>query len=377
MPALLPLLVAATLLVPPQDTAPQPGRLRWVPNPTRVAPGASGSTGWVTDPARHLRDETVRAIDSTIFALEAETGVEMAVVVLDSLDGLEPDEAALLLHRRWGVGKRDRNNGIVFLWSPALRRTHVSIGYRLEGVLPDARTGRIQDEHVIPHFRAGRFDEGVLAGVQALAAAAREETATATGVTAYNPVLGDDVADRAPGTRMGRIGTWLSGAVAAVLAALGWLLAWRRRRPRCPRCRQKMHRLDETVDDAELSREERLEESLKSVNYDVWRCTPCGEQMVIPHKRWFSSYEQCTHCGRRTAHSTTRTITAATQVSTGLAEVTTECRNCNARDVRQKTLPRLPTPSIGGSGGGSGGGSRSGSSFGGGSAGGGGAGRSY
>lgn len=160
------LALAVLLLLPVQDS----NRLRWVPNP-RVATGS-----WVADPARHLSSATVAALDSTISALERESSVEIAVVVLDSLDGLEPAAAALLLHRRWGVGKRERDNGLVFLWSPALRRTHVSVGYGLEGVLTDARAGRIQDEHVIPRFRRGDFNGGVLAGVAALAQAARAET---------------------------------------------------------------------------------------------------------------------------------------------------------------------------------------------------------
>jgi uncharacterized protein len=383
---LLPFALAASLLVPQQDTAPLPGRLRWVPNPTRMAPDASGSTGWVSDPAHHLAPATIAAIDSTIFALERATGVEMAVVVLDSLDGLEPDQAALLLHRRWGVGKRDRNNGIVFLWSPALRATHVSIGYRLEGILPDARTGRIQDEVVLPAFRDGRFDDGILAGVRALAAAAREED-TATGVAAYNPVLGDDVRERpaTPRRRTARHPLWWIGAIGSAIATLlAGVLAWRRRPRKCAKCRTAMQRLSESADDAELSPEERLEESLGSMNYDVWHCTSCGDLAVLPHRRWFSRYGKCVHCARRTSTSVTRTITPATQLSEGLAEVTTDCANCKAHDVRRKVIPRLPPPSSSSSSGGSsgfrgsgGGSSGSRSSFGGGSAGGGGAGRRY
>lgn len=381
------LLAAALLLlpvaVPAQDMAQLPGRLRWVPNPTRMSPDATGSTGWVSDPAGHLAKATVAAIDSTIYALEQETGHEMAVAVLDSLDGLEPDQAALLLHRRWGVGKRDRNNGIVFLWSPAQRKLHVSVGYRLEGVLPDARTGRILDEHVLPRFREQQFDAGVLAGVRALAAAAREEGATAVGVPAYHPAVGDDVLEPEPWSPGG---VWFSRVLAALAIAAAGLLGfsvWRRRRPRkCPTCRQAMMRLDEEADDARLSREERLEESLRSVNYDIWVCAPCGQQLIVPVVSWFSGYDRCGSCRRHTAWVTTRTLRAATSSSEGLEEVTTSCRNCQAHDVRQRTTPRVRPrsgSSRGGSGSHGGGGTSSGrsSSFGGGSAGGGGAGRRY
>src|SRR5688572_15956939 len=96
------LTIAALSLLLPQT----PQRLASVPNPRTT----SGS--WVADPARHLQPSTVATLDSMIAALERETSAEIAVVVLDSLEGLEPSDAALALHRRWGVGKRERDNGI-------------------------------------------------------------------------------------------------------------------------------------------------------------------------------------------------------------------------------------------------------------------------
>ena len=380
MLAILGLAAALVLQGATAQTDTAPGRLRWVPNPTRT------TRGWVSDPAHHLRPETVRRIDSVIFALERETSAEMAVVVLDSLDGLEAGDAALLLHRRWGVGKRDRNNGIVFLWSPALRKTHVSVGYRLEGVLPDARVGRIQDQAVIPAFRRGDFDGGVLAGVVALAAAVREEPPDSSGVAAYHPPVGPEVAESpaqlhgdGPRDDGAHPLWWLLGG-GATLAGVGTLVVRRRHRPpKCPRGHGPMTRLDEQQDDTRLSSDERVEERLGSVDYDVWTCAQCDAVVVKPWRKWFSGYGECARCGRLTSKSTSNTLLPATQASGGLVEVTTRCLNCGAVDVRRHATPRLPTPSSSSSGGSSfgGGGRGGGSSFGGGSAGGGGAGRSY
>ena len=138
-----------------------------------------------------------------------------------------------------------------------------------------------------------------------------------------------------------------------------------------------MTRLGERSDDRHLDRSQRLEESLKSVDYDVWVCGACSVTLVVQYNAWFSSHSACRHCKRRTAKSTTKTLRAATTSSTGLAEVTTTCRNCNAHDVEQRVLPVVTQSSSGGGGGSSGGGGLSGGSFGGGSASGGGAGRSY
>jgi uncharacterized protein len=360
-------IVAVLALVQSQDA-----RLSWVANPRT----ASGS--WVADPARHLRPATVASMDSTISALERETTAEIAVVVLDSLDGLEPVDAAQLLHRRWGVGKANRDNGILFLWSPALRRTQVSVGYGLEGVLIDSRVGRIQDQSVIPDFRRGDFDAGMLAGVRALAAAAAEEKYTGLDrVQAGRP--GPDQGGRGDGKQPGAF----IGAVAGVGALLSILAAfavarWRRYRPRrCPRGHGPMKRLDEKRDDAYLSAVESLEERLASVDYDVWACTSCDQRLVIPYKRWTSSYKECPTCKRRTCKTSSRTIKSATTTSSGLREVRRLCKNCGFADSKHEVIPVVTSSSSGGSSFSGGGGGGGGSSFGGGSAGGGGAGRSY
>ena len=388
------LALAAVLLLqaPAQAPTQAPGKLRWVPNPTRT------TKGWVSDPARHLQPATVAAIDSLVFALERETSAELAVVVIDSLDGLEPADAALLLHRRWGVGKRDRNNGLVFLWSPALRKLHVSVGYRLEGVLPDARVGRILDEVVLPRFRRDSFDLGMLNGVKALAAATREEVAwnASTGVPAYHPELAPEVAEvpapqgvvaLPPAPRDGSSGPlWgMLGLAAAVVGGLTWIFRRRHAPPRCPRGHGAMTRLDEKQDDARLAAEERIEEQVGSIDYDVWTCAQCDAVVVKPWTKWFSGYTRCDRCQRLTVKTTERTLRSATTMSEGLVEVTKRCVNCGAYDIRRHETPRISTSSggssfSGGGGGGGGGGfggGGGGSSFGGGSAGGGGAGRGY
>ncbi|HEY0997665.1 MAG TPA: TPM domain-containing protein [Gemmatimonadaceae bacterium] len=381
--SLLSFAAALLLLLPQQPASGDAGRLRWVPDPTQA------TRGWVSDPAHHLAPATVARIDSIIFALERASSVEMAVVVIDSLDGLTAHDAALLLHRRWGVGKGDRNNGLVLLWSPAARQVAVSVGYGLEGILTDAMTGRIEDEVIIPLFRKGEFDTGIAGGVAALAAVARRDTATVRipGLAYHPPTSAATAKGAVRGTphergRDGNPGGWwrllflpLAGAVA------GGALFWRRRPRRCPEGHGAMHRLAEAEDDAALPREARLEEELRSVDYDVWRCATCGATEIVPWRNWFSRYRECASCHRRTASSVTQTIAPATRSMAGLARVVTDCRNCGAHSEKQVIIPQLPEPSSSrssfSSSGGGGGGGGGGSSFGGGSAGGGGASRGY
>ena len=157
--ALIPLLIAVTSAEP----------LTSIPNP-RLRNGT-----WVTDMPGMLRADTIAQLNSTIGDLERTTGAEMAVVVIGSLDGLSIEEAAVKLFDLWGIGKKNKDNGLLLLWSTGDRRVRVEVGYGLEGVLPDGKTGAILDAYVIPKFKSGEFDEGLLAGVAALVSVVRNE----------------------------------------------------------------------------------------------------------------------------------------------------------------------------------------------------------
>src|SRR3954454_18919622 len=100
---------------------------------------------------------------------------EMAVVVVASLDGLPIEEAAVKLFELWGIGKKSRDNGLLLLWSTGDSRVRVEVGYGLDGVLPDGKVGRIIDTNVMPKLRSAQFDEGLLAGVNAVLSAARNQ----------------------------------------------------------------------------------------------------------------------------------------------------------------------------------------------------------
>ena len=368
----------ALLLVPSQSDS---SRLTWVPNP-RTTYG-----GWVSDPAGHLRAQSKARIDSIIAALERSTTVEIAVVVADSLDGLDAQTAALLLHRRWGVGKSGRNNGIVFLWSPALRKTHVSIGYGLEGRITDGRAGRIQDEITLPHFRRAAFDEGVVRTVEAIAAISRNETyhvpvgpATSAGGGEWTPnlwlvfaaivafVLGGYAVAKSSAPH--KLDLWLTA-----------LILGRLRAQRCANGHGKMRRVPETAEDAYLSNEELVERRIKSIDFDVWICDQCDHRAVRPYDGDVD-HAACPQCNRRTARKESKVRIAPTFSTDGEAEVQTKCANCGYEDVKTEKLSRRSASGSSRSwkSGGFSGGGRSfggGSSFGGGRSGGGGAGRSY
>lgn len=134
---------------------------------------------YVQDYAELLTEDTKREINRIGRLLDQTTKAQIIVVTTRSLGGAPIDAYALELLRVWGVGDQTRNNGVVFLISPSDRASRIEVGYGLEGALPDAKTGRIQDELVLPYFKEGDFNSGILNGYLGIARIVAEEYKTA------------------------------------------------------------------------------------------------------------------------------------------------------------------------------------------------------
>ena len=333
-------------------------QLSSIPNP-RTRDGT-----WVSDMPGVLRAETVARLNATIGDLERTTTAEMAVVVVNSLEGLSVEEAAVKLFQLWGIGKKGQDNGLLLLWSSGDRRVRVEVGYGLEGTLPDGKVGAILDTYVMPKFKGGDFDQGLIDGVDALARAVRAEPLT----------LESAKSESYDGSSWG-IGSVLAGIGGAIATAIGSITGFRRwrryRRRRCPSCQTVMTRLGEIEDDALLAEGKQAEERVGSVDYDVWKCGGCGHHFTLRYPKWLTGYAKCPQCANSTKSSTETVIQAATTSSSGSARVVERCAFCTFRHEYTKTLPRIQrSSSSGGSSGGR-------SSFGGGRSGGGGASRGY
>lgn len=118
---------------------------------------------YVTDEAGVLSTDTKDHIRAVSADLEAQTGAQVVVVTLDSLNGRDLETTALTILRTWGIGEATKNNGVLILLVLE-GQSRIEVGYGLEGVLPDGVTGRIQDEFMLPHYREGDFDAGILGG---------------------------------------------------------------------------------------------------------------------------------------------------------------------------------------------------------------------
>ena len=139
-----------------------------VPFARAQEPELPRNDGWVTDTAGVLSPTDERKLESLLESLRRNTTNEIAVVVLPDLGGQPIERVALELGRRWKVGAKDKNNGVVLCVAIAERKLRIEVGSGLEGDLTDAEAGRIIREEIAPSFRTGRVYEGLFNGVAAI-----------------------------------------------------------------------------------------------------------------------------------------------------------------------------------------------------------------
>ena len=121
-------------------------------------------TGRVVDQANLLRPEQKVDLDSKLSALEAQSGRQLVVATVTSLEGREIDEYAYLLGRHWKIGDEKRDDGAVMVVAPKERKVFIATGYGAGAYLTDSVTGRIIREAVLPRFKAGDMGGGIIAG---------------------------------------------------------------------------------------------------------------------------------------------------------------------------------------------------------------------
>jgi uncharacterized protein len=128
-------------------------------------------TGRVVDEAGLLSTAQRSDLDAKLAQIETATGMQLVVVTVNSLQGLEIEEYGVGLGRHWGIGQVGKNNGAMLIVAPNERAVRIEVGYGLEGVLTDAISSSIIQTDILPAFRAGRMDEGIIAGTDSILAA--------------------------------------------------------------------------------------------------------------------------------------------------------------------------------------------------------------
>lgn len=124
---------------------------------------------YVSDPSHILSAPARDSINAVLGRLEASTGIETAVVMLPSIGEADIFNFAHELFRQWGIGKKKSDNGLLILFVKDQKKVRFTTGYGIEGTMTDAMSKRIQTTLMIPRFRNGNWDGGMVSGVRAVA----------------------------------------------------------------------------------------------------------------------------------------------------------------------------------------------------------------
>ena len=132
-------------------------------------------SGRINDQAGLLGDSFETGLDGRLRQLEEETGAQVAVLTILSLDGDPIEDFSIRVVETWQLGRAGADDGVLILIVRDDRRMRIEVGYGLEGVLTDAQAGRIIDGLMAPRFRAGDFEGGIEAAANAVSSAIRGE----------------------------------------------------------------------------------------------------------------------------------------------------------------------------------------------------------
>ena len=136
---------------------------------------------WVTDQADVLSASVEKTLTDNAITFEEQTTNQVVVVTVNTLAGWTIERYGRWLGNSWGIGQADKDNGVLLLVAPNDRRVRIEVGRGLEDVIPNSTAQSIIDNEILPKFRDGDMQAGIVAGhraiLQALGGEYRERTA--------------------------------------------------------------------------------------------------------------------------------------------------------------------------------------------------------
>ncbi|WP_136810168.1 TPM domain-containing protein [Desulfosediminicola flagellatus] len=132
-------------------------------------------SGRVNDYAKILSSSTVRQLEGSLQSFETAQSTQIVVLTIPSLEGEVLEEFSIRVGETWKIGHQGLDNGAILIISRSDRKLRIEVGYGLEGSLTDLVSGRIIRNVILPQFKNGNFDQGVIDGVSAMMAAVNGE----------------------------------------------------------------------------------------------------------------------------------------------------------------------------------------------------------
>src|SRR4030042_6948461 len=129
--------------------------------------------GYINDYVGLVDYSSKSELEALASKIEEETGSEIAVAIVDSLQGITVEEYAVRLFEKWGIGKEKEDNGILILicteGEVGNRPLRIEVGYGLEGVITDLEAKEIIENVIVPRFKENDYDSGIYNGIVGIA----------------------------------------------------------------------------------------------------------------------------------------------------------------------------------------------------------------
>lgn len=129
----------------------------------------------VNDFTNTLTHDQVEALERKLVAFDDSTSTQIAVIIIPTINGNDIADYNVKLFREWGVGGKERNNGVLLLVAKDDRKLNITTGYGVEGALPDITSKHIIDEEIVPIFKRGNYYGGIDQGTDAIMQAVKGE----------------------------------------------------------------------------------------------------------------------------------------------------------------------------------------------------------
>ncbi len=152
-------------------------------------------TGRVVDEAGIISVKTKKELVRLIKKSEKKSSNQLVVVTLKSLGGQSISEYGYQLGRYWGIGQKGKDNGVLLIVAPNERKVRIEVGYGLESELTDALSSMIIQNDILPYFKKGDYDSGILNGVKSIIKAingtykVKKDKKAKKSVSGYAPIV--------------------------------------------------------------------------------------------------------------------------------------------------------------------------------------------
>lgn len=131
--------------------------------------------GRVNDYAGILTSANKQIIEQELYSVEQTTSSQVAVLIINSLQGENLEDYSMKVAEKWQLGQKDLDNGVLLLISLRDKKLRIEVGYGLESILTDAKCDYIIRHDIVPSFRSGNYFNGIYSGVKKITGIVKNE----------------------------------------------------------------------------------------------------------------------------------------------------------------------------------------------------------